>query len=226
MYISVNMLDGTKQKIINCAIKLFNKQGFGAVTLFEIAGELNISRGNLTYHYKSKDVLLAAIAEQMWDKMMHERNKSRQLPSFENLHNEVQIYHKVQRQYTFIFNDNHVMKHPAIRKKFKEMIEQTVEDNKASIAFAITRGNMKPEPFPGLYHNIALNTWMIAFFWLTQKSIRGEKKTESVEAMIWSLLLPHFTTKGIKAFKAFYGDEYLDNLGESFESNIKDLINF
>jgi len=216
----------TKQKIIDCAIKLFTKHGFGAVTLFEIAGELNISRGNLTYHFKDKEVLLGAISEQMWDKITKERNKSRQLPSFENLHNEVQLYQKIQKQYAFFFNDNHVMKHPLLKKKFRDMIGKTVHANKAAIAFAIAAGNMKPEPFKGVYHNIALNTWMIAFFWLTQKSIRGEKKSEDAEAIIWSLLIPHFTEKGIKAFKAFFGEDYLDNLGEAFDSNIENFINF
>ncbi len=219
-------MNSTKQKIIDCAIRLFTKHGFGAVSLFEIAGELNISRGNLTYHFKDKDVLLGAISTQMWDKITKERNKSRQLPSFENLHNEVQLYHKIQKEYAFMFNDNHVLKHPLLKKKFKEMINQTVEDNKAAIAFAIAAGNMRPEPFKGIYHNIALNTWMIAFFWLSQKTIRGENKSEDAEAIIWSMLIPHFTEKGIKAFKAFFGEDYLENLGEKFEPNIENFINF
>jgi len=162
----------------------------------------------------------------MWDKIIQERNKSRQLPSFENLHNEVQLYQKIQKQYAFIFNDNHVMRHPLLKRKFRDMIEQTVKDNKAAIAFAIAGGNMKPEPFKGIYHNIALNTWMTAFFWLTQKTIRGEKKSEDAEAIIWSMLIPHFTEKGIKTFKLFFGEDYLDNLGEKFDPNIENFINF
>ena len=220
------MNNNRKQKIIDCAIKLFTKHGFGAVTLFEIAGELNISRGNLTYHFKNKDLLLKAISEQMWEKITQERTKSRQFPSFENLHNEVKLYQKVQKQYAFIFNDNHVMNHPLLRKKFREMIEQTINDNKATIAFAIAAGNLKPEPFKGIYHNIALNTWMIAFFWLSQKTIRGEKKSEDAEAIIWSMLIPHFTEKGIKSFESFFGKDYLENLGESFDANIDNFINF
>jgi len=219
-------MNNTKQKIIDHAIKRFTKYGYGGVTLFEIAGGLNISRGNLTYHFKNKDVLLGALSDQMWNKLTQERNKSRQYPSFENLHNEVQIYQKIQKQYAFIFNDNNVMMHPLLRKRFRDMVEQTIKDNKAAIAFAIATGNMKPEPFKGVYYNIALNTWMIAFFWLTQKTIRGEKKTEDAEAIIWSMLIPHFTEKGIKSFKSFFGEDYLENLGEEFDSNIENFINF
>ena len=53
----------TRQKIINKAVELFNKSGFASITLFEIAGELNMTRGNLTYHFKDKDVLLKAISD-------------------------------------------------------------------------------------------------------------------------------------------------------------------
>ena len=220
------MKKNTKQKIITAAIKLFNKQGFAAVTLYEIAGSIKMTRGNLTYHFKTKDKLLKAIAEEMWDKMMVERNKSKQLPSFENLHNEIQLYYRFQKQYAFIFLDRHVLKHPIIRTKFREMTEQTIKDNQSAIAFALSTGNMKPEPFPGIYHNIAFNTWMLSFFWLAQQNIRGSKTKEDGERLVWSMLLPHFTEKGIKAFKAFFGEDYLAQLGQPFEVDIDKVISF
>jgi len=216
----------TKQRIMNTASQLFNSNGYGAVNLFEIAGELGMTRGNLTYHFKEKDQILKAIADEMWSKMMVERNKSRQLPSFENLHNEVQLYYKFQKQYAFIFLDSHVLNHPLIKEKFREMTEQTIRDNEAAIAFAISTGNIKPEPFKGVYKNIALNTWILAFFWLAQQIIRGEKTEKDGEAVVWCQLLPHFTEKGLNAFKAFFGEDYLDQLGDAFDTTIDNYISF
>ncbi|MEM7102825.1 MAG: TetR/AcrR family transcriptional regulator [Bacteroidota bacterium] len=216
----------TKQRIINAAIKLFNKNGFAAVSLFEIAGSLGMTRGNLTYHFKNKDQLLKAIADEMWRKLLVERNKSRQLPSFENLHNEVQLYYRFQKKYAFIFLDYHVLNHRAIRAQFRQMTEASIKDNMAAIAFAISSGNMKPEPYKGIYQNIAFNTWMLTFFWLAQQIIRGEKTGQDGEAMIWSMLLPHFTEKGIKAFTGFFGETYLEELGDSFDTNIENYIAF
>ena len=65
-----------KQHIIDGAIALFNQKGYAAVTLFELAKELNMSRGNLTYHFKDKDILLSTIAQQMWDQIEQERSKT------------------------------------------------------------------------------------------------------------------------------------------------------
>ena len=197
------MKQSTKDKIIAAATKSFNQNSFGAVTLHELAQGMGISRGNLTYHFKDKDVLLEAIADEMWAKMAIQRNQSRQFPSFENVHNEVQLYYKFQKEYAFIFLDTHVLNHPIIKKKFRKITEQTILDIKASIAFSIKIGNLKPEPLPGLYANIAFIAWMVTFFWLSQQIIRGEKTGEDGEKMIWSILIPHFTARGLQAFKAY-----------------------
>lgn len=216
----------TQDKIIQEATRYFNKNSFGATTLFELAKALGMSRGNLTYHFKDKEALLAAIAEEMWTKIKTERSKSRQLPSFENLHNEVQLYYKFQKKYAFIFLDPNVLNHPVIRQQFREMTAQTVEDNKAAIAFAIKIGNMKPEPLAGIYHNIAFIAWMLSFFWLAQQIIRGEKTGEDGEKMIWSILIPHFTEKGVQSFIEFFGKSYYQNLGEPFQAELDQLISF
>jgi len=40
------------------------------------------------------------------------------------------------------------------------------------------------------------------------------------------MLVPHLTEKGINSFKSFLGEDYLKNLGEKFEPNIENFINF
>ena len=51
----------TKQRILKSATKIFNENGFSGITLFEIAGKLKMTRGNLAYHYKDKDLSLIHI---------------------------------------------------------------------------------------------------------------------------------------------------------------------
>jgi AcrR family transcriptional regulator len=216
----------TKEKIIESAKEMFNHEGFGAITLQDIALKIGMSRGNLRYHFKDKDELLKGIAEQMWEKIQKERNKSRNLPSFANLHNEVQLYYKIQKEYAFIFLDTHVLNHSLIKKQFRELTTQTIEDNKAALAFAIETGNLKEESIAGTYHNIAFITWMLTFYWLSQQIIRGEKTKEDGEKLIWSMLIPHFTDKGVAVFKSFFGEEYYNSLGEPFQLDIHKLISF
>ena len=159
----------TKERIIVEATQYFNQEGFGGLSFLEIAKRLKMSRGNLAYHFKSKEDLLEAISKEMWRKIDNERQKSRALPSFENLHNWVQLYYRFQKAYSFIFLDYHVLNHPVIKPKFRELTKEQIKDNEATIAFSISAGNMKPEPFEGMYHNLAFNTWMVSFYWLNQQ---------------------------------------------------------
>ncbi len=55
----------TKTKIIDVSRDLFNRKGFRNVTLREVAQELNISYGNVTYHFKTKHELIVCLYEEM-----------------------------------------------------------------------------------------------------------------------------------------------------------------
>lgn len=48
----------TKQKILDTALLLFNQKGERAVSTNHIAAELNISPGNLYYHYENKQAIV------------------------------------------------------------------------------------------------------------------------------------------------------------------------
>lgn len=206
----------TKSKIIATATHIFNNKGFGATNMQDIAGSLYMSRGNLRYHFRDRDALLEAIIDELWAKMNAERSKSRALPTFANLHSEVQLYYKFQKEYSFVFLDTQVLNHPIVQARFRQLTEQTIQDNRTTLAFALESGNLQPERIPGTYNSIAFITWMLTFYWLSQQIIRGEIADKDGEKVIWSILIPHFTEKGLTAFKHYFGEEYTNSLGEAF----------
>ncbi len=54
-----------RQRICDAAVRLFNEQGYDAVSLRQIAAEAGTSIGNLTYHFARKEDLLDAILEDL-----------------------------------------------------------------------------------------------------------------------------------------------------------------
>ncbi len=210
----------TQYKIIETAILLFNQQGYSAISLNELAQRMGMSRGNLTYHFPTKEALLKVIADEMWAKLEIERKKRRDFPSFENLTNETRMYYEFQKEYAFIFNDLHVIKHRLLEERFRAFCLSTIKDHEAAIAFAIRLGNMKQEPFAGAYYNLCLSLWVLAMFWLPQQAIRKVEDDEEVARVVWSLILPHFTEKGIASFKAFYGEDFYQSIGQPFQVNV------
>ena len=54
-----------KAKILTTARALFNKEGFSNVTIRMIAQGLEISSGNLTYHYQKREDIFEALYFEM-----------------------------------------------------------------------------------------------------------------------------------------------------------------
>ena len=58
----------TSQRILLTALTLFNEHGENSVSSVDIAMELDISPGNLYYHYKGKEVMVSALLQ------LHQKN--------------------------------------------------------------------------------------------------------------------------------------------------------
>ena len=65
----------TAQRILLTALALFNRHGENTVTSVDIALELDISPGNLYYHFKGKESMVVALMQ------MHEEHMQRVLVS-------------------------------------------------------------------------------------------------------------------------------------------------
>lgn len=204
----------TKQRIIEVAITCFNEKGYGAISLNDIAKNLGVSRGHIAYHFKDKDTLLEHIAREMWDQLDLERAKSLSFPSFENLTKMMDVFQKYYKEYAFIFMDAQVTSHPILRPMIEQKCNEAIQDNMRTISFSIELGNMKPEPFEGAYYNLSVQFWMISFFWYHQIRFRNDAEKEDMMKMGWSLLIPHFTKKGINSFIQYFGKTYYDSLGQ------------
>lgn len=72
-------MNNTKEKILNTALRLFAQNGYEAVSVSNIAGELGITKGALYKHYKNKKDIFDSIVERMY-KTDAERSQKYNVP--------------------------------------------------------------------------------------------------------------------------------------------------
>lgn len=69
----------TKEKILMTALRLFARDGYEAVSVSTIAGELGITKGALYKHYKNKRDIFESIVERMFE-IDAERSQQYEVP--------------------------------------------------------------------------------------------------------------------------------------------------
>jgi len=215
----------TREKIIEESRKYFNKHGYAAASLYQIAQTIGISRGNLTYHFADKEVLLAMHLDNLKAEYDQSLMNSVVVPSWQSLNKATEYFHKIQMDYSFIFFDKKVVFLSNVRELIKSLRENNIKTQMSMINISIQMGNMKVEPLAGVYHNLSRSIWMITYSWLVSKSFSGEEDV-SWEKIVWSMILPHFTEKGLSSFKEHFGEQYFKTLGISYDKYLGNSLAF
>lgn len=215
----------TKDKILTTSRLYFNQQGYGAPTLYELSQEIGMSRGNLTYYFKTKEELLEALVQQMWQEYQAGQVKATQFPSWNIIKKSMGVLHKLQSAYSFIFFDKQIFGQASVQEILQKIESDSLQTQMSMFSFSIQIGNMKKEPAPGIYHNICKAIWMTAFYWHVSATYQATR-TDNWDDVMWSLLYPHFTQKGKDAFVARFGEDYALTLGIPLDTFEKDAIDF
>ncbi|MGB1242616.1 MAG: TetR/AcrR family transcriptional regulator [Chitinophagales bacterium] len=188
----------TKLKILRTTIELFNKHGFANVSLPQIAGKLNISLGNLTYHYPKKDQLIMSIYEVFLEDL---KSITKVFQNFEDLKEmdlQLRAFYQFQQVYRFFYLDLLELgrAYPVLAKRHEKHIEEQIEGLYEYFLFNISIGTIANHS-PKTYHALAKQLWMTVVFWSTQLAIRGVTSTEKeMVETAWLLLQPYLTPKG------------------------------
>ncbi|AGX42192.1 TetR/AcrR family transcriptional regulator [Clostridium saccharobutylicum] len=193
------MSGNLKKQIIEKAIELFNEKGYESVTMRDISGALQISVGNLTYHFKKKDdILYAIMIEQYNDHKNRNYSTNISLQDFNSLLVEIMDH---QLKYSFYFNNVVEM-----GKKYQEISKLQVKGKiyfntlvKGIIQNFVDNGWMKKEQYEGMYDNLSFAIFSIIMFWPQQNSLKDDELShnKNLLSIIWSVLIPNLTDKGI-----------------------------
>lgn len=202
----------TKDRIVQKSIELFNRYGVQNVPIHRIAAELGISPGNLTYHFKTKDILVRSIfpliEEEMRAALTPSDTEPRPLSPEYCANFQIRIARSLWK-FRFFFSALQVLleKDPELEAEYFKFHDWALEQFQSILDAEIKASAMRLPSPPHSTAIIALNQWNLWQSWLYFE-FHNAKESDLVENLAiyhgiiqnFSLLFPLCTDKFNRAF--------------------------
>jgi AcrR family transcriptional regulator len=200
----------TRERILEASLKLFNENSYAATSLADIATEVGIARGNLTYHFATKKELALAHEERARAQARERRNSGSLRSSFVDSYVETiwfglsdwWHYRFLYRDYAQ-YQDNVVsQQHAPIQPMNADIQKIHASLQKMSRTFMLRTGYV-----PDL-QVLARSLFMVTRFWLDhlretegQIEFSSEDQRRGLEHH-FAVLLPNLTAEARRKFEA------------------------
>lgn len=172
----------TRERILEIALVMFNSQGEPNVTTNHIADELEISPGNLYYHFRNKD----DIVEQLFAAYETRMDEALQVPQ-ERLPNLDDIWMQLHRvfecmwDYRFLYRDlvDILSRNRKLKLHFGRMLNRA-----ATSASDVLKGLAQAEILRATADEIrasAENVLLLTTFWLNFNAVRNSRADPNQE---------------------------------------------
>jgi len=166
----------TRERILEVALAMFNVQGEPNVTTNHIADELEISPGNLYYHFRNKDDIveqLFAVYETRMDQALVA--PADRLPNLEDIWLQLHLVFECMWDYRFLYRDlvDILSRNRKLKLHFARMLNRA-----AASATEVLKGLAQAEILRATSDEIrasAENVLLVTTFWLNFNAVRGSR---------------------------------------------------
>lgn len=184
---------GTRERILETSLKMFNAQGEPNVTTNHIADELEISPGNLYYHFRNKD----DIVEQVFARFEQRMDQALlvpegRLPNLEDVWLQLHLVFECMWDYRFLYRD---LVDILSRSRKLKMHFARILDRAANSAADVLRGLAQAgilRATPDEIRATAENILLVATFWLNfdiVRTVRPGNVQEDLARGIYQVML-------------------------------------
>jgi AcrR family transcriptional regulator len=206
----------TRERILAESLALFNERGEAHVTTGMIADQLNISPGNLYYHFRNKD----QIVEQLFERF--EKRISVGLPetspgpgAIEDLWLYLHLMFEAIWDYRFLYRnlDDIVGRNRRLRTHFNRIVDAKIAAVEALCEGLSDAGLMKASRVE--IGALAENVLVVATYWLNYRAFRDARESAdsrdpgSGAYQVMSLVAPYLVGEARRHLERL-GREYID----------------
>ncbi|WP_151634145.1 TetR/AcrR family transcriptional regulator [Noviherbaspirillum aerium] len=212
----------TRERILELSLRLFNDFGEPNITTTVIAEEMEISPGNLYYHFRNKDDIVNSLFAQF------ETEISRMLavpadrrPTVEDVWQYLHLMFELVWRYRFFYRDlsDLLSRNRKLELHFKQIL--THEIQVAQQLCTGLRADQALEATDREIETLATNMVVVATYWLSYEYVRNPRKYTEQEVMaealargcyqVLSQIVPYLRGETRVMFNRL-ADEYLQKL--------------
>lgn len=167
---------GTRDKILDTALMLFNEQGTAAISTNHIAAAANISPGNLYYYFRNKENIIDALFERLfdtWDTAFQlPSDRAPTLTDFEAL---IATNYQLIWDYRFAYREMAALLHndPALHTRYQEVRQRGYEGFAELIDAFVDAGVLTPPSTPQELASLTELCWIISEQWPVNLELSG-----------------------------------------------------
>ncbi|MBV8328585.1 TetR/AcrR family transcriptional regulator [Chryseobacterium sp.] len=202
----------TRDKILFKALELFNEKGYNTITTRHIAAELNISAGNLHYHFRHSEDIIKILFTELSLKMDGLLNTMKKMENttLEDLYQFTLSTSKIFYSYRFIFvNFVDILKNiPEIKSQYEGIHISRKEEFQVIFSGFQKNGILKKDVPDFIMDSLIQQIFIIADNWITHNymilKLNETKAVHHYTLLQMNLFYPFLTEKQQKLYEQQY----------------------
>ena len=166
----------TRQRILDTSLAMLNTQGEPNVTTNHIADELEISPGNLYYHFRNKDDIIEQLFARYEERMDNAlAAPSGRLPELEDIWLQLHLVFECIWDYRFLYRDlvEILSRNRRMRLRFARILKRADERAHLVMRGLSQAGIMRASADE--LNAAATNVLVLSTFWLNYSAARGDR---------------------------------------------------
>ncbi len=181
----------TRQRILDTSLSMFNLQGEPNVTTNHIADELEISPGNLYYHFRNKDDIIEQLFQRYEERMDTALvSPEGRLRDLEDIWLQLHLVFECIWEYRFLYRDllDILSRNRRLRLRFARILKRAADGASTGMRGLVQAGVMRASAAE--VEATATNILVIATFWMNYASVRGDKdENEAIRSGIVQVMM-------------------------------------
>ncbi len=193
----------TKQKILDKSKEIFNAKGIQTTTLRQIALALDMSQGNLNYHFKTKQDIIDDLYFALVDQINAEMAKMTQdFSLLSTLYRTAEKSMYVFYEYRFFLRDLYLIFRESVKIKEHYLNLQNLRKVQFENLFAtmIEKEVIRKEEFPNEYERLYERMTIIGDNWINAAELFKEKgehpPVKHYQDLLFEMIYAYLTHKG------------------------------